>query len=272
MQVGFTYAYKITEQFSVGLAPTFDYSTLKLSPNPLASPDQNKGYPVSDKATAVGFGGQFGLFYNSGYGIKFGASYKTQQHFNEFNFSNSYLDGSSATEVKFRMNFPAILSAGIGYSKKDFDLAVDYRFVNYENTEGFEAKGWTNTASVAGFGWKSISIVSAGVQYKGLKKVPLRFGYTYSSNPIDPELAMFSAPATAIIKNAFQFGCGYEFNKKCTLNIVYHHGSSGSSTSGPMLSPMLIDPHSNPYGAIPNSNVSYKMTTDMVMFGIDYSF
>jgi long-chain fatty acid transport protein len=29
---------------------------------------------------------------------------------------------------------------------------------------------------------------------------------------------------------------------------------------------------SNPYGAIPGSNVSYDMTTDLIMVGISYKF
>ncbi len=268
LQVGFTYAYKISDNLSIGIAPTINYSSLELEPNPLASPDPAKGYPVSDKATAFGFGGQVGIYYNSGSGLKLGASYKSQQYFGEFEFANTYLDGSAAPAVNFKMNYPSILSAGIGYSLKDFDLAVDYRYVNYKNTEGFEAKGWTSTASVAGFGWNSISIVSAGVQYKGISKLPLRAGYTYSSNPISSELAMYSIPATAVIKNAFQFGFGYEFSKKFTLNLVYHHGTSSGSTSGPLLSPMMID-HNNPYGSIPGSNVSYKMTTDLFMAGVN---
>jgi len=271
MQVGVTYAYKITEQFSIGFAPTFNYSSLELAPNPLSSPSMTKGYPVSDEAIAFGFGGQFGIFYNSGKGIKLGASYKTEQSFKEFDFENKYLDGSTAPNVKFKMNYPAILSAGIGYSKENIDFALDYRFVNYENTDGFIEKGWTPTASVAGFGWKNISVISAGLQYKGVKKLPLRVGYTYSSNPISNELAFFSTPATAIIKNAFQLGLGYEFTNHFTLNAVYHHGSSGGSTSGLLLSPMMVSP-SNPYGAIPGSNVSYKMSTDLVMVGINYSF
>jgi long-chain fatty acid transport protein len=271
LQVGLTYSYKISEQFSIGLAPTFNYSSLKLAPNPLSSPSPSLGYPVSDKATALGFGGQFGIFYNSGKGIKLGASYKTPQEFGSFDFKNTYLDGSSASNVKFKMNYPAIVSAGIGYSKNKIDAALDYRFVNYKNTEGFKAKGWTNTASVAGFGWNNISIISAGLQYKGINKLPLRAGYTYSSNPINSELAFFSTPATAVIKNAFQFGFGYEFNTQFTLNVTYHHGTSSGSTSGPLLNPMMITA-SNPYGAIPGSNVSYKMTTDLVMVGINYSF
>jgi long-chain fatty acid transport protein len=271
MQVGLTYAYNISDKFSIGIAPTFNYSALELAPNPLASPNPTKGYPVSNKASSLGFGGQAGLFYNSGMGFKFGISYKTEQSFGDLKFTNKYLDGSSAPEVKFKMNFPAIFSAGIGFSKNVIDFALDYRLVNYEKTDGFEAKGWTSTASVAGFGWENMSIVSAGLQYKGIKKFPLRAGYTYSSNPINPDLAMFSTPATAIIKNAFQIGFGYEFTKSFTLNAVYHHGASGSATSGPLLNPMMISP-SNPYGAIPGSNVSYTMTTDLIMFGINYSF
>jgi len=271
LQLGVTYAYKISEKFSIGVAPTFNYSTLTLEPNPLSSPNPSKGYPVSDKATATGFGGQLGILYNSGTGLKLGASYKTPQYFNDFDFKNTYLDGSAAPSVKFKMNFPAIYSVGVGYSRKSFDLAVDYRYVDYEKTAGFEEKGWTSTASVAGFGWQNISIVSAGLQYRGIKNIPLRIGYTYSSNPISSELAMFSAPATAIIENAFQFGFGYEFSKKFALNAAYHHGSSNGATSGPMLSPMMVTP-SNPYGAIPQSKVSYKMTTDLVMFGINYTF
>lgn len=271
LQVGLTYSYKISEQFSIGFAPTFNYSSLELAPNPLSSPSTTLGYPVSDKASALGFGGQFGIFYNSGKGIKLGASYKTPQTFGSFDFNNKYLDGTTAPNVKFKMNYPAILSAGIGYSKNKIDAALDYRFVNYENTEGFKAKGWTNTASVAGFGWNNISIISAGIQYKGINKLPIRAGYTYSSNPISSELAFFSIPATAVIKNAFQFGFGYEFNTQLTLNATYHHGTSGGSTSGPLLSPMMITA-SNPYGAIPGSNVSYKMTTDLFMVGINYTF
>jgi long-chain fatty acid transport protein len=173
--------------------------------------------------------------------------------------------------MKFKMNYPAIISADAGYSKNKIDVAVEYRFVDYANTAGFEAKGWTNTASVAGFGWNNISIVSAGIQYNGINKFPIRVGYTYSSNPITSDLAFFSTPATAVIKNAFQLGCGYEFNSRFNLNAEYHYGASSGFTSGPLLSPIMKDAN-NTYGAVPGSSVSYKMTTGMVMVGVNYSF
>lgn len=269
LQIGFTWAYEISDKFSIGIEPTFNYATLELIPNPTASPTL-AGYPSTNKASATGFGAQFGLFYDSGTGFKAGTSYKTTQKFSGFDFENTYLDGSTDTN-SFTMDYPAILSFGVGYSKGDIDIALDYRMVNYENTNGFAESGWTQTASVAGFGWENMTIVSAGIQYKGIDKLPLRLGYTYSSNPINDELAFFSVPATAIIKNAYQFGLSYEASNNLSLDAVYHHGSSGGKTTGQLLSPLAIS-QSNPLGAIPGTSVSYEMTTDLIMVGFSYTF
>ncbi|MCF6278950.1 MAG: outer membrane protein transport protein [Flavobacteriaceae bacterium] len=269
LQIGFTWAYELSDKFSVGIEPTFNYAALELAPNPTANPNA-AGYPKSNKATATGVGAQIGLFYDSGNGFKAGASYKTPQSFSDFEFENTHLDASESTN-NFNMDYPAILSFGLGYSKKDFDLALDYRMVDYENTDGFAESGWTPTASVAGFGWQNMNILSAGIQYKGIDKLPLRVGYTYSSNPIKDELAFFSVSATAVIENAYQFGLSYELSDNFTLDAVYHHGSSNGATSGQLLSPLAITP-SNPLGALPGTSVSYEMTTDLIMFGLSYTF
>ena len=269
LQVGFTWAYELSDKLSIGIEPTFNYAALELAPNPTANPNAS-GYPVSDKASALGFGAQFGLFYDSGKGIKLGASYKTAQSFSDMEFTNIHLNNSVTTN-DFNMDYPAILSFGVGYSKGDIDLALDYRMVDYENTDGFAEKGWTQTGSVAGFGWKNINIISVGVQYKGIEKLPLRVGYTYSSNPIEDELAFFSSPATAVIANAFQFGFSYPITDSLMLNGVYHYGSSDGKTEGQLMNPMMASA-TNPYGAIPGTKVGYEMTTSMIMFGVSYTF
>lgn len=269
LQVGFTWAYQLSDNFSIGLEPTFNYAALELMPNPTANPSE-AGYPSTDKASATGFGGQIGLFYDTKTGFKAGISYKTTQSFSKFKFDNTFLDGSTGTN-EFNMDYPAIYSIGVGYSKSDFDIALDYRLVDYENTDGFSTTGWTPTASVSGFGWQNVSIISAGVQYKGVDKFPIRVGYTYSSNPINDEVAFFNIPATAIIKNAFQVGFTYEVSERFNLNAMYHHGESGGKTSGQLLNPGFISSYP-PYGAIPGSNVSYDMTTDLFMVGFNYTF
>lgn len=271
LQVSLTWSYEIAKGFSIGIQPNVNYASLELAPNPLSSPSMTLGYPVSDKATAIGYGAQFGMYYASEGGVKIGASYKTAQSFGDFEFSNTYLDGSAAPDVAFQMDYPAIISFGLGYSTETFDITADYRNVNYSCTEGFEAQGWTQTGSVQGFGWNDVNILSAGLQLKLIEKLPIRFGYTYSSNPIDKDLVFFSIPATAVIKNAYQFGLGYEFSDKMKINGVYHYGTSNGATTGNMLNPMMVSA-SNPYGAMPGTSVGYKMDTSMIMVGITYDF
>lgn len=269
LQVGFTWAYELSDEFSFGVTPNLDVATLELMPNPTANPTPF-GYPSTNKATAIGFGGQIGVFYDSGSGFKAGASYKTTQQFGDFELENTYLNGATGTN-EFNMDYPAIYSLGVGYSGGDFDLALDYRLVDYENTDGFAETGWTSTASVAGFGWKNISIVSAGVQYKGVENLPIRLGYTYSSNPIESDVAFFNVPATAIIENAFQVGLSYSVSDNLQFDGVYHYGMSAGDTSGPLLDPRFIG-NFPPYGAVPGSEVSYDMTTSMIMVGASYTF
>ncbi|MFK5983664.1 MAG: outer membrane protein transport protein [Flavobacteriaceae bacterium] len=287
LQIGFAYSYQISEKFSIGLQPTFNYSALELAPNPVSTPDfpppfgTGKGYPVTDKASAVGFGGQVGVFYDSGGILKLGASYKTKQYFGEFDFDQKYVDGSAAPNVSFKMNYPAILSVGMGLSGGKFDFALDYRYVDYENTEGFAESGWQiaesgdfagfPTGAVNGFGWKNMSILSIGLQYQATEKLPIRVGYTYSSNPIEDELAFYSIPATAVIENAAQIGLGYTINDKIELNAVYHYGFRGDGASGNLLNPQLITAD-NPLGKVPGSSVSYDMSTSMIQFNMVYKF
>lgn len=269
LQVGLSYAFEITDKFSIGVQPNLDYAALELAPNPTANPTM-AGYPNTDKASAIGFGAQFGIFYDSGFGLKLGASYKTTQKFSEFEFENTYLDGSTDKST-FQMDYPAIFSLGLGYSSGNFDLALDFRRVDYENTDGFSETGWTSTGSVAGFGWENMSILSVGLQFKGIDKLPLRAGYTYSSNPINSDVAFFNVPATAIIQNAYQIGLSYIATDNITIDAVYHHGASAGETSGQLLDPRLAQVNP-PYGAIPRSEVSYDMTTDLIMVGISYKF
>jgi len=124
-QLGFSWSYELTEKFSIGIQPTLNYAMLELMPNPTANPTM-AGYPSADRANAIGYGAQFGLFFDSGKGIKLGASYKTKQSFDDFEFDNTYLDNSQGTN-SFKINYPAILSFGAGYSNELIDLAIDYR-------------------------------------------------------------------------------------------------------------------------------------------------
>jgi long-chain fatty acid transport protein len=269
LQIGLTYAYQISDKFSIGVAPNFNLSGLELMPNPTAMPTQ-AGYPSSDKATATAIGAQFGVFFDSKSGFKAGIAYKTKLNFSDLELENTYLDGTTSNN-SIEISYPSILSFGLGYSKNGVDIALDYRYVDFENAEGLADVGWSSMGTTLGFGWKNMSVMSAGIQYKGIEKLPLRIGYTYSSNPIESDVAFFNVVSTAIIKHAFQFGFSYVASPRINLEAVFHYGTSAGKTSGPINSPLLVNDFP-PYGAFPGSEVSYDLKTTLIMAGISYTF
>ncbi len=282
MQAGVTAAYEVMEGLSLGLAPTFNYSSLLIQPVPIAAPTE-KGYPVGEKTSALGFGFQAGVFYQTEFGLNFGVSYKSTQWFQDLEIEGNYLDGSAAAVTNFNMDYPAIISAGVGYSNEMFDVALDYRYIDYENTDGFAASGWRYgengfpTGAVAGFGWESVNVLAAGVQLKMIEKVPIRLGYTYSSNPITEDNVFFSSAAPAVIEHAVQIGFTYKITEKLGLSVAYHRGMS-AEVSGQLLNPTPTEfggPWSaagNPLGKVPGSVITSKMHTDVGLIGLSYSF
>ncbi len=276
LQVGVTGAYQITDAFSIGIAPTFNYASLQVEPTPIAAPDPQLGYPIGEKTSAVGFGGQIGLFYALENGLQFGATYKTTQFIGDLEIEGAYLDGSAAPLTTFNMDYPSILSLGAAYTHEQFDIAVDYRYIDYANTDGFAETGWRigdngfPTGAVAGFGWESIHVLAAGLQYKGIENLPLRIGYTFNTNPITEDNVFLSSSAPAVIANAAQIGASYLFLDHWGIHATYHHGFN-TEVSGQLLNPMLIAAD-NPLGKVPGSTVTSDMSTDVVLLGLSYRF
>ncbi|MEK7254385.1 MAG: outer membrane protein transport protein, partial [Bacteroidota bacterium] len=249
--------------------------SLVIEPVPIAAPSE-KGYPLGKKTSALGMGFQAGIFYETEMGLNFGVAYKSTQFFKDLEIEGTYADGSAAPVTNFNLDYPAILTAGVGFSHEKFDLAVDYRFINYEKTDGFEKTGWVigengyPTGAVAGFGWKNVNVVAAGLQLKMIEKLPVRLGYTFSTNPITEDNVFFSSAAPAVIEHAVQAGFTYQVNENLGFHFTYHRGLDAEVT-GQMMNPMLITAD-NPLGKVPGSEITSKMHTAVALIGVTYGF
>ncbi|MCK5805209.1 MAG: TonB-dependent receptor [Lentisphaeria bacterium] len=252
-------AYQMTEGLSLGIAPVFAYSRLEVDPFPGVSPNAS-GYPDTDEADTYGYGVNLGALYRFNPSWSVGLSYRSEIDFRPFQFDATYPNGA-IDEFSFDMDFPAIASAGVGYTNQDWGLTLnlDLRHLDYENTDGFkEDAEFDSTGAVKGFGWQSIWQIACGAQFKVTDRFTLRAGYSWNENPVESNVLFYNIHATAIIQHHASVGFSYQATESLMLNFAYAHGFE-NSLSGEM-------------PGAPGSRVKTTMSTNSFMLGLGYLF
>jgi|FLOH01.1.fsa_nt_gi long-chain fatty acid transport protein len=272
LQLSPTIAYKVNKNWSVGFAPNIDQASLAINPGCFAAPNDPDGtfgngdevYPSGlNAATSWGFGAQAGVFYQGTGDWDFGASYKSQQVFNDFEFNSTDAAGAFR-QLKLDMDFPAIASIGLSYRGVDkMVIGLDARYIDYKNTDGFDPAGFGSDGSVTGFGWDSIIVVALGAQYEVDECLSVRAGYAFNENPISDENSTFNVPAPAIIQQHASVGMSYCVGNDWFFDIAYQHGFE-NSIEGEMGHPLM--------GFIPGSSVENTMSTDSLIIGFRVLF
>jgi len=250
-----------------------------VSPGPdgrLGTPDDVAFFPratAADGAFGVGF--QVGLIYNVNDLISFGVAYTSKQDFEDFEFNSVWENplirfgpqafGTPRT-ITFALDVPPVLGFGVKLQAlPNLLLAADYRRIYYAGTDGFKLADpdhpFNPDGSVAGFGWKDISVWAVGAQFKVSDNLALRAGYNHSDNPIPDKLSMLNIPAPAIMKDHYTFGAGFKVSRKAAINLGYYHVKR-TSVSGPILSP---------FGPVPGTDVTSSMDEDSILMSFSFT-
>ncbi|MCA8988840.1 MAG: outer membrane protein transport protein [Planctomycetaceae bacterium] len=217
---------------------------------------------VGDAAWGIGY--QIGVYYESpDSGWNFGASYKSPQWFEDFEInSTDHLGGYR--RLKMDLDYPAIISMGVGYTGFErVKLACDVRYIDYENTSGFQEAGFTPTGAVTGFGWSSIWAVSTGVEYKIHDGFFWRWGYTYNQSPIDETNMFYNSPAPALIQHHLSTGFSVDCGGGWMTSMAFHYGFR-NSVSGNWVHPAL--------GSVPGTDITASLATYGLACGISKKF
>jgi long-chain fatty acid transport protein len=267
MQISPTFAYQINEYVSIGVAPTLSLASLELSVFPATQPmvvglmpdgSPLAYYPDAPASWATGYGAQAGIHVNASDQVSIGASFKSKQYFNDFKFDPEM---AGADDFLFRLDYPMILSSGIGYHPLDrLLIAGDIRFIDFENTEGFSETGFDETGAVRGFGWESIFVASLGAQYQVNDMVTVRGGYGWNQNPISDATAFYNSPAPALITNRISAGATVQATKSLAISFAGQYGLSNEIT-GEWKNPMF------PGGSNPLTSVTHEMSTFTIITG-----
>ncbi len=262
-QASASVAYQINESVSVGLAPTFNIGTLTVIPFPAATPNDANGdgfpsYPSAPVDATYGFGAQGGILVESELGWNVALSFKSRQYFSDFNFETEDELGEVSV-TSFRLDYPMIVSAGVGYTLDKLTLAADLRYIDFSNTPGFDKSGFDETGAVQGFGWDTIMLGAIGLQYELVEGAQLRVGYSYNENPVKDDVAFFNVSAPAIIQHHLAAGFSVIVNPTIRLSAAAQYGLS-NSIEGQWYNPAAA-------GAVANTSVASDLSTFTAIFG-----
>jgi long-chain fatty acid transport protein len=247
-------AYQPTDNFSIGLGLHIDYSSLDLR---------------SGASFNYGIGAQLGAIYKFSDMVSVGAVYVTPQPVDHENVRDFDGDGT-ADDLKLAAPQQAAIGIAV-VPVSNLLLAVDGRWINWSNADGYDD-----------FDWEDQWVVAVGAQFKPTDKLALRAGYNYGKNPVNDHSgfngSVFktvqgkSMPTyyyetfriigfPAIVENHVTAGVGYTFTTNFEVNLGYMHAFEKSMTE----TGTLTD------GATPVALES-SLSEDSVEFGLTWRF
>jgi long-chain fatty acid transport protein len=247
-------SYAVSDKLWLGAAANIDWASLAVQPMPVQAPDVDpatqtafyQGAAATDGA--FGFGFQAGLMYQVNDMIALGASYSSEQWFEEFKWNSTVANPDlptfgTPTEITFKLNVPAMAAAGVGIQAlPNLLIAGDFRYMFYESTPGFKLPDngqiMNPDGSVNGFGWKNIWAVNTGLQFRPNDWLQLLGGYNYTQNPVPDSLAMYNVPAPAIVQHHITGGIGVNVTRRFNITAAYYKALENSGT-GPLIG---VDP------------------------------
>jgi long-chain fatty acid transport protein len=262
-----TIAFRVTEQLSIGIAPTLALASISITPTQFGAPDANGAYPpATNGRLCAGGGGQFGIWYNSDWDWNFGASVKSPQQFQTFRYNT--FSGKNPTSTQFQFDYPGIASLGASYTGLDkWVLAADFRYIDYRNATGFDGSGFypigPQAGSLRGLGWNDVFVAALGAQYEIANGWFVRGGYSYNTDPVPTTRISFNAATPGILENTVYVGASYDVTDTFRVSIAYAHAFD-SSVRGPL----------NTFGSgiVQNSTVESTSSADTVILGATFRF
>ncbi len=267
LQLAPTIVYDVTDQWSVSFSPLLNIGSVMLDPGVIAAPDDANGdgfatYPsATHSRPAWGAGFSFGTYYRMD-DWAFGASFKSPQWFQNYTF-NTADELGVPRRFGFNIDLPSIVTVGASYSGFDrWLLALDLRYLDFRNTDGFGTSGFTPDGALKGIGLKSVLAVATGVQYQLTDAMTVRAGYTWGENPIKSEFASANAASPLIIQNTISVGATYQLTDTFSLSMAYSHAFENSVTG----------PITLPTGIVPGTTVRSTTRIDMAVIGATIKF
>ena len=234
-----TYAYRIFDGLSVGVAPIFAIQVFEAKG--LAAfagvSDDSANLTNNDHDISYGFGGRIGFQFAPIDSVRIGGAYQFRTYMTEL---DKYA-GLFAEQGDF--DIPPAMQVGISWKPIDeVTLLFDFRRIWYSEVAAVGNPGPRSGADLAarrlgpddgiGFGWDDINIFKFGAQWDVNQDWTLRAGYSLSENPISSSEVLFNILAPGVIEHHITGGVSYKVSENSTINVGAFYAPA-SSVSGP---------------------------------------
>jgi long-chain fatty acid transport protein len=245
-----TFAYKLTEQHSVGVSPLIGYQRFKAdglqgfvgyTPSGSTHFLTNVGYD-----NALGYGVRLGYMGKLNEMVTVGAAYSSKIYMSSFSKYKELF----AEQGDFDM--PENWSVGVAIKPiPSTTIALDYQRINYSGVKSIANSSRTAADIVApaygipsslggdngrGFGWGDVEVLKLGVEYAYSPKLTLRAGYSKSDNPITSRDVTFNILAPGVVTDHYTLGFTYGVGKDAEITMAYMHAQENSVSGDSLFS------------------------------------
>lgn len=262
-----TLAYKLNEQYSLGVSPLLVMQQFKAT-----GLDAVAGYSmVSTKVSNTGTDRSTGVGVRLGYlgqmsdAFKFGATYSPKIKMSKFDKYSGLFAGEGSFDI------PENYALGINLQVTPaVSLAADYTRINYNGVpaignpmSNLMAGNPMGSANGPGFGWSDVNVFKVGVQWQATSTMVLRAGYNHSSNPVKAENVTFNILAPGVITQHYTVGGTYALSKDSEFTWAYMYAPKNTVT-GPSM-----------YNGMPNlplSGITETVRMSQQSLGVQYGW
>ena len=229
------------KQFSLGIAPIIALQTFKaygLNSFAAFSSDPSN---LSDKGRdfSYGAGVRVGGLVELLPSLHLGLSYKSRVFMSRFhNYAGLFAEQGS-------FDIPQSVNAGLAWQiNNQFTTALDVEYINYSSIKAVGNSLLPNlqTAQLgnnqgAGFGWRDMTIVKLGTQWKQNENWTWRAGVSYGEQPIPKSQVLFNVLAPGVQEWHLTTGFSHALTSKDDLSFAFMFSPTKSVSGANPLSP-----------------------------------
>ncbi|MCP5372185.1 MAG: outer membrane protein transport protein [Hyphomicrobiales bacterium] len=225
MFIGLTYAREVLPGHVFGITPVLAVQRFKaegLSPFATAAFSTRPGN-VTDRGYDLSYGGGIAVGYQGKLSdeVTVGLAYFSRMFMTRFDkYSGLFAEQGD-------MDVPPVFNAGIAVEfLPGWTLSADFQAIFYGQIPAIANSGAALPFALgsdqgAGFGWDTMSVVKAGLQWEATDNLTLRAGISHNSQTFEPSEILFNVIAPGIVRTHASIGATYTINEHNKISFAY---------------------------------------------------